>query len=112
MPSPTNSSNGSLTNNSFSFHLNSKSNPSLSWHLLYEKLDKNVHVNLIKQEQDEVVDGDGEEEDHGASSRHSIAKEFSGTILFIETKVVLHDALVPCIGGILGFYKLYYCSLA
>lgn len=45
-------------------------------------------------------------EDHGASSRHSIAKEFSGTILFIETKVVLHDALVPCIGGILGFCKL------
>lgn len=35
-------------------------------------------------------------EDHGASSRHSIAKEFSGTILFIEfeTKVVLQDALV------------------
>jgi hypothetical protein len=49
MPSPTNSSNGSLTDNSFSFHLNSKP-------------DKNVHVNLIKQEQDEVVDGDGEEE--------------------------------------------------
>jgi hypothetical protein len=49
MSSPTNSSNGSPTDNSFSFHLNSKP-------------DKNVHVNLIKQEQDEVVDGDGEEE--------------------------------------------------
>ncbi|AES81275.1 hypothetical protein MTR_7g090490 [Medicago truncatula] len=61
MPSPTNSSNGSFTDNSFSFHLNSKSNSSLSWHLLHEKPDKNVHVNLIKQEQDEVVDGDGEE---------------------------------------------------
>jgi hypothetical protein len=42
--------------------LNSKSNPSLSWHLLHEKSDKNVHVNLIKQEQYEIVDGDGEEE--------------------------------------------------
>jgi hypothetical protein len=59
MPSPTNSSNGSLTDNSFSFHLNSKPNPSLSWRLLHEKPDNNVHVNinLIKQEQDEV---DGE----------------------------------------------------
>jgi len=62
MSFPTNSSNGSLTDNSFSFHLNSKSNPSLLWHLLHEKSDKNVHVNLIKQKQDEVVDGDGEEE--------------------------------------------------
>lgn len=64
MPSPTNSSNGSLTDNSFSFHLNSKPNPSLSWRLLHEKPDNNVHLNLIKQEQeqDEVVDGVGEEE--------------------------------------------------
>jgi len=31
IPSSTNSSNGSLTDNYFSFHLNSKPNPSLSW---------------------------------------------------------------------------------
>ena len=55
MPSSTNSLNGSLTNNYFSFHLNSKPNPSLTWCLLHEKPDKNVHVNLIKQEQEKVL---------------------------------------------------------
>ena len=55
MPSSTNSSNGSLTDNYFSFHLNSKPNPSLSWCLLHEKPYKNVHVNLIKQEQGKVL---------------------------------------------------------
>jgi hypothetical protein len=55
MSSSTNSSNESLTDNCFSFHLNSKPNPSLSWRLLHEKPDKNVHVNLIKQEQGKVL---------------------------------------------------------
>jgi len=55
MSSSTNSSNGSLTNNYFSFHLNSKPIPSLSWCLLHEKPDKNVHVNLMKQEQGKVL---------------------------------------------------------
>jgi len=59
---PINSSNGSLPDNFFSFHLNSKPNPSLSWCLLHEKPDKNVIVNLIKQEQDEVVVGEEEVE--------------------------------------------------